>query len=111
MEIIGVKVEGRSGEESDFEIFKLNEVNYINLIAYKKSIQIPVYHTVNGSFAPLLTLRDISKALKKYGFEHFDKSTIVNTRRIKGIKRGENVLLLKFVDLSEITVSARSRFR
>lgn len=112
MKIIGVKVEKRTGEESDFVIFSLDDVNYINVHRPRKSSDlIPVYHTSEGAYAPLLTLRDISFALKKYGFDYFDKSTIVNKKRVKHIKRSKGALIVEFVDNSEIEISGRSRYR
>ncbi|GAB6990892.1 LytTR family transcriptional regulator DNA-binding domain-containing protein [Paenibacillus pini] len=112
MKIIGVKVTGRTGVESDFGILSLFEINYISVFRPKKSAElIPVYHTTTGSYAPLLTLKDISSALKQFGFEYFDKSTIVNKNRVKQIRRSKGELKVTFVDNSEIPIALRSRYR
>lgn len=112
MVIIGVKIKDRTGEESDFQTFSLFEVNYVTVLRPKKSAELlPVYHTPSGSYSPLLTLKDISSALKRYNFEHFDKSTIVNKSRVKHVRTTNGVVKVRFVDGSEIEISARSRYR
>ncbi|WP_160045645.1 LytTR family transcriptional regulator DNA-binding domain-containing protein [Paenibacillus sp. USDA918EY] len=112
MKIIGVKATDRTGEDTDFQVFSLFEVNYITVFRPRKSADLlPLYHTSAGSYAPLLTLRDISAALKRYGFEYFDKSTIVNKNRVKHLRSANGVVKVHFVDNSEIEISGRSRFR
>jgi hypothetical protein len=112
MQILGVRLDDRIGDDSDFVTFRLAEVNYINLYRARKSSElVPVYHTADGSFAPILTLKDLSAALKPYGFSYFDKSTIVNRHRIKRIVKGDEGLNITFVDFSATTVSHRSRLK
>jgi len=112
MKIIGVKATDRTGEETDFQVFSLYEVNYITVFRPRKSADLlPLYHTATGSYAPLLTLKDISSALKRYGFEHFDKSTIVNRNRVRYVRRTKGVVTVKFVDNSQVVISSRSRYR
>jgi hypothetical protein len=112
MHLIGVKIIGRNGDDSDFVKFKLEDVNYINMHKPdNSSVRIPIYHTSHGSFAPLMTLKDISAAMKTYGFAHFDKSTIVNLKRIKDKIKGRKGLRIVFVDYCEIRVSPRSRIK
>lgn len=112
MEIIGVKIADRTGEDSDFAIFPIDSVNYISVFKAGKSAEtLPAFHTSTGTFAPLITLRDISAALKQFGFDYYDKSTIVNKHRIKKRKRVKGVLTVTFVDNSEINVAGRSRYR
>lgn len=112
MEIIGVKIEDRTGEDSDFAIFPLASVNYISVFRPGKSAEpLPAFHTSHGSYAPLITLRDIAAALRQFGFAHYDKSTIVNKNRIARRKRDKGVLIVTFVDNTEIFVAGRSRYR
>lgn len=109
MVILGVKTSGRVDDESDFVEFSICEVNYINLYRPRKnSEQIPVYHTSYGSFAPLLTLRDLHVALTPRGFHYIDQSTLVNGNRVIRKERLEEGLKLIFVDLSELYVSKKS---
>ncbi|GIP58682.1 LytTR family transcriptional regulator DNA-binding domain-containing protein [Paenibacillus woosongensis] len=111
MRVLGVKITGRQGDDSDFVEFELSDVNYINLYKPSKSSEsVPVYHTSDGSYAPLLKLKDISIALKNYGFVNFDQSTIVNRNRVKRTVKRKEGLNVTFVDFSVIVVSARSRF-
>lgn len=113
MNIIGVKIENRVGDDSDFHAFNLSDVNYITVYRRtKNSDLLPLYYTTDGAFAPLLTLKDISKALKKYGFDYIDKSNLVNRNRIKRITKTEDGQhMAKFVDGVEIVVAGRSRYR
>ncbi|MNO15483.1 LytTr DNA-binding domain protein [compost metagenome] len=113
MQIIGVKIENRTGEDSDFQAFNLSEVNYISVYRRTKNSELlPVYHTIHGGYAPLLTLKDISQALQKYGFDYIDKSTIVNRNRIKRTRTtSDGQYVTTFVDNSEIAVAFRSRYR
>lgn len=113
IKIIGVKIEDRTGDESDFVVFRLSDVNYISVYKPRKSADpLPVYHTIHGSYAPLLTLKDISVALEQHGFDYLDKSTIVNKNRIKHTERtSDGVFLVTFIDNTEIQAAWRSRFR
>ncbi|MEK3987425.1 LytTR family transcriptional regulator DNA-binding domain-containing protein [Paenibacillus sp. FSL K6-3166] len=112
MKIIGVKIEGRTGEESDFVIFPIQSVNYITMFSIGRSAEpLPAFHTTGGSYAPIVTLRDLAGALSQFGFTYYDKSTLVNKNRIKGRKRDKGVLIVTFVDNSEIAVAGRSRYR
>ncbi|WP_185601641.1 LytTR family transcriptional regulator DNA-binding domain-containing protein [Paenibacillus sp. 598K] len=110
IKIIGVKADNRQGDDSDFSVFALESVNYINVRRPgKTSDLVPVYHTSDGSFMPLLTLRDISTALKAYGFSYYDRSTIINNARVTKVTPTEEGQMLKFVDDVEIIVAKKSR--
>lgn len=112
MTMIGVKLSDRKGDESDFVEFNIESVNYITVYKPRSSReQIPIYHTSDGSYVPLLTLRDISIALKPRGFHYVDNSTIINSKRVKHVERKGGQLKVIFNDLSEIVVSGRSRKR
>lgn len=105
--MIGINIENK-----DFDEFRIIDVNYITLTRPSKSRElIPIYHTSKGSFAPLLTLRDLSRALIPHGFKQFDKSTLVNRRRILRTIRSKDGLRIVFVDFCEVWVSGRSRIR
>lgn len=113
MQIIGIKIEDRTGTDSDFVIFDLSTVNYISTYRRtRNSPLLPVYHTTDGGYAPLLTLKDISKALKKHGFDYIDQSNLVNRSRIKRIRpTRDGQYIATFIDNTEIAVAARSRYR
>ncbi|MEK4141117.1 LytTR family transcriptional regulator DNA-binding domain-containing protein [Paenibacillus sp. FSL M7-0547] len=113
MKIIGVRIKDRTGDdENDFMVFSLQEINYISVFRPGKSSELlPAYHTSTGSYAPLITLREISLALKEYGFDYYDKSTIVNKNRVKHVRRDKGVKIVTFVDNSEVTIAGRSRYR
>lgn len=105
--MLGVNIESR-----EFEYFYLNEVNYINLKRLKKgSEQVPVYHTLYGSFAAILTLKELSMALKSHGFNYYDQSTLVNIRRIRDEKKDDQGLKITFIDSKVFYVSPRSRMK
>ncbi|MBJ6362141.1 LytTR family transcriptional regulator DNA-binding domain-containing protein [Paenibacillus sp. MAHUQ-46] len=111
MQFLAIKISDRSWDETDYEVVKLKEVNYITLYRPKKwSDAIPVYHTSYGDFAPLITLRDISIAYRPHGFELYDKSTIVNTNRVINTRNTRKGRIVKFVDNSEVVVSPRSLY-
>lgn len=113
MKIIGVKIENRTGEDTDFAIFDLSEVNYISTYKRSKnSPRLPIYHTTEGGYAPLLTLKDISVALKNHGFDYIDQSNLVNRSRIKRITTDKDGQYnTTFVDNTKITFASRSRYR
>ncbi|MBB6676461.1 LytTR family DNA-binding domain-containing protein [Cohnella lubricantis] len=112
LQILGLKVSGRTGDNSDFKWIDLDDVNYINLYRPSKSAeQIPVYHTSGGDFIPVLTLKDLSQALKPHGFIRMEKSTIVNRNRIKARKCSRTEIKIEFVDSCELSVSRRSRIK
>jgi DNA-binding LytR/AlgR family response regulator len=110
VKILGIKINGRKGDDSDFQLFDLEEVNYIDLYRPRTSAdQIPVYHTSHGEYAPVMTLKDLSIALRTYGFVRMDKSTIVNKSRILNKKYIGTETVITFVDFCEISISRRSR--
>lgn len=113
MQIIGVKIENRTGDDSDFQVFELSEVNYISTYRRTKHSELlPVYHTATGDYAPLLTLKDISQALRQYGFDYIDRSNIVNRSRIKRTRiSGDGQYIMTFIDNSEVAIANRSRYR
>jgi hypothetical protein len=105
--MLGVEYDSR-----EFEYFRLSEVNYIKLVRLRKnSEQIPLYYTSYGRFIPLLTLKDLEKALRPHGFKMMDGSHLVNQRRIKGkdvTPQGEKIT---FIDSCEVNVSPRTRMK
>ncbi len=112
MKIIGVKSTGRQDTETYFGTFRLADVNYINLANPRKnSERVPLYHTAKGSFFPLLSLKDVSEALKPYGFDYIDKSTIINIKRVETHYRDRSGLQIVFSDSSVINVSSRSKYQ
>jgi hypothetical protein len=111
VKFIGVKLE-RAGDLSDFVEFGIDEVNYISVYRpQKKSYHIPIYHTSHGSYAPLMTLRDLSQALTPRGFKHIDKSTIINTSRVKHMIKGELGLKIIFKDMTQTEVASRRKYK
>ncbi|WP_020615793.1 LytTR family DNA-binding domain-containing protein [Paenibacillus daejeonensis] len=110
IKIVGVKTVGRKGDETDFKVFALSAVDYIDLYRPRTSSSlVPVYHTASGSYAPLMTLKDLSQALADYGFVQYDRSKIINNSRVKKIERVGKELRITFIDNVEILVSGRSR--
>ena len=89
---------GRDGTPNDFVEFSLSKVNYID--GWKEtgnSAKIPAYHTSFGSFIALNTNKDISVAYRKFGFESYDTSTIVNVNNIKeasSYKTGSKIIFI-----------------
>ncbi|MNW52749.1 LytTr DNA-binding domain protein [compost metagenome] len=91
MKILAVKMFDRVGDNTDFVEIRLSDVNFIDLWSpTEHSAKVPAYHTSFGSFLALSTIKDISDAYFKYGFELFDRSTIVNVNNIKSIVPDNN---------------------
>lgn len=111
MRMLGVKTTNRKGDDSDFVMFRLADVNYINMHKIKKNGDpVPIYHTRNGAYAPLLTLRDVSISLKSKGFEYADRSNIINKNRLRSKKVDVTGILLTFVDGTTLNVSLQSKY-
>lgn len=84
MKILAVKMFNRVGDNSDFVEIRFSDINYIELWSpTEHSAKVPAYHTPNGSYLALSTIKDISQAYAKFGFESFDRSTVVNKKKIK----------------------------
>lgn len=84
MKILAVKMFDRVGDNTDFVELNLSDINYIDLWSpTKHSAKVPAYHTSSGSYLALYTIKDISQAYSIYGFESFDRSTIINKEKIK----------------------------
>lgn len=110
MRLLGVKTIDRQGDASDFVTFRLSEVNYISTAKLKKrSIPVPIYHTRDGSYAPLLTLKDLSMALSSRGFRYADRSTIINIKRVRRQTIDETDKIFTFIDGTRIKVSLNSK--
>lgn len=106
-----VRVDGRNGDDSDFIMLNLAEVNYIKLYKPRNSkFRIPLYYTGNASYAPVLTLTDISSALHYRGFSLVDKSTIINNNRLTDKRQDRYGITLYFIDRTELNVSSRSKY-
>lgn len=109
MKILGVNV-NRKGDGSDFKVFKLSDVKYINVIRKKNKDPQPIYHTSKGSYQEVSTLRDLSTMLSDKGFKRIDKSVIVNISKIKEIYKGEIGIIVVFTDESSINISSDSKY-
>jgi DNA-binding LytR/AlgR family response regulator len=104
--MIGVKLNGRIGDESDIVEFWLSEVKYISVRnATKNKLQIPVFHTVFGEFLPLRTLNELSRAYFRYGFMEADRSTIVNTNMVRILSKRRSNSYVEFIDGTKIRIS------
>jgi DNA-binding LytR/AlgR family response regulator len=91
MKLLTVKMHDRSGDDEDFVELDVDDVDYINIwYRTKSSTGVPAFHTFYGSFICLCNLTDLSKALKSFGFESADQSTIINTKRVKEVKSVDN---------------------
>ncbi|GKU76894.1 hypothetical protein L3i20_v212910 [Paenibacillus sp. L3-i20] len=103
MRILGVKMHNRTGDITDFVNYDLDEVNYIDLWEHN-SVEVPAYHTSYGSFIALSTLKDISSAYAKFGFESYGRSEVVNVSRIKDLKRAKGGTKVTFIDDTYVIV-------
>lgn len=111
IKIIGVKAFDRTGGKDDFVEFDLSkDVNFIYLYnPTKHSSTVPAYHTSQGTLLAISTLKDVSIAYKQYGFEAYDKSNVVNKKRVKELKKDEDGTKVIFVDGSSVFV--RRKFK
>jgi hypothetical protein len=111
MDFLGMRID-MPRNELEFKEFKISEVNYITVRRFKgKSYSIPIYHTSHGSYAPILTLRDLSLALSPRGFRYIDGYTLINDERVNDIISDDNMIKVVFKDNSEIEISKKSRKR
>ncbi|KKO51105.1 LytTR family transcriptional regulator DNA-binding domain-containing protein [Paenibacillus sp. DMB20] len=109
MKILTVKMFGRTDDLSDFVEIKLSDIKYIDLWSpTEHSSKVPAYHTSNGSYLALSTIKDISQAYAKYGFESFDKSTVINKKKIKSLIPINNGTKVVFTD--DTYVNVRKKF-
>jgi hypothetical protein len=84
MKIIGVKLQNRTGELSDFVEFRLGEVNYIEMWKHtSNSAKIPIYHTPTGSYLAISTIKDLAAGYSRFGFKRYGGSTVINEKLVK----------------------------
>lgn len=97
---------GRQDDASDFVLFNLEEdVNFIfPWQVTDNSSKTIAFHTSSGSYIAIHLMRDADKAYKPYGFESYDRSTIVNTKKIKSTELTENGSWVHFKDGSRVHV-------
>lgn len=105
MKILAVKMFNRVGDNSDFVEIRLSDINYIELWRpTENSAKVPSYHTSYGSFLALHTIKDISQAYSQYGFDSFDRSTVINKKKIKMMVPLPNGTRIIFKDGSYVMV-------
>lgn len=105
MKILAVKMFDRVGDNTDFVEIKLSDIKYIELWSpTEHSSKVPAYHTPYGSFLALYTIKDISQACAKYGFESFDRSTVINKKMIKKMVPLSNGTQIIFKDDTHVNV-------
>lgn len=101
---------GRTNESSDFVEFNLLDVNYIELWRpTEHSAKVPAYHTSHGSFIALSTIKDLSTGYRAYGFSAFDRSTVINNKKIKQMIVENNGTKIIFTDNSYVKVRKKVR--
>lgn len=112
MKIIGVKAEGRTGDDSDFVSFDLSEINFIDLWKPSKSAEkAPMFHTNSGKFLFILTLEGLSKALKEYGFTQLDSVNVVNLNNVSHVEESKFFIRACFEDGSSTSISKSNLFK
>lgn len=105
MKILAVKMFNRVGDNSDFVEIRLTDINYIDLWSpTEHSAKVPAYHTSSGSYLALSTIKDISQAYAKFGFESFDRSNVINKKKIKEMVPLPNGTRILFKDGSYVKV-------
>lgn len=83
IKIIGIKLLNRVGDDSDFVIFDLCSVNYIDLYRpTDHSAKVPAYHTPDGSYLAISSIRDLAAGYKRFGFKRYGGSTVINEQRV-----------------------------
>lgn len=106
MDIIGVKMHGRQDDDSDFVLFSLEQdVNCIEPWQISGNAgRTLAYHTEKGSFIAIHLMKDADLAYRQYGFESMDRSTIVNTSKIKRKEPSDKGTWIYFTDGSRVHV-------
>lgn len=83
MKILGVKMHNRTGESTDFVEFELEDVNYVDLWRNTNhSAKVPAYHTPDGSYLAISSIKDLAVGYKHFGFKRYGGSTVINESRI-----------------------------
>lgn len=110
MDILGIKLLNRVGDDTDFVTFDLCMVNYIDLYRpTDHSGKVPAYHTPNGSYLAIFSLYDISAGYKKFGFKRYGGSTVVNEHRIMDKEPNESGTTIIFRDGSRVHVRKKTK--
>ncbi|OPG91293.1 hypothetical protein B2I21_34920 [Chryseobacterium mucoviscidosis] len=106
MDIMGVKMHGRKDDDSDFVLFNLEkDVNFIEPWQMTaNSAKTLAFHTPCGSYVAVHLMKDAKNAYKAYGFESYDRSTIVNSKRVKRVEASEQGSVIYFIDGSHVNV-------
>lgn len=106
MDIMGVKMHGRQDDESDFVLFNLEkDVNFIEPWQMTdNSAKTLAFHTECGSYVAIHLMRDAKNAYRDFGFDSYDRSTIVNSKRVKRVEGTETGSIVYFVDGSYVKV-------
>lgn len=95
MRLLGIKLLGRTGSNSDFVEFDLRKVNFVDLYRpTEHSSKVPAYHTPDGSYLALYSLKDIAAGYERYGFKRYGASTVINEKRIarKDVENSQTVV-------------------
>lgn len=111
MDIIGVKMHGRQDDDSDFVLFNLEEdVNFIEpWQVTENSGKTLAFHTTCGSYIAIHIMRDADRAYKPYGFESYDRSTLVNKSKVESREPTKTGTMIHFSDGTRVHV--RKKFK
>jgi hypothetical protein len=92
------------------EVFYMRDVKDITrLVPKNKSKDVLVYITDYGTFTPINTLEDAEKAYRQFGFEFYDQSHVINSRKVKEVKTDKQGKWVILDDGTQINVSLRTR--
>jgi hypothetical protein len=106
MQMIGINIETRG-----CEIFYMRDVKDVARMTTYKSKSSLVYITSYGIFTLVETLEEASLAYKQFGFKPYDKSHLVNERKVRAKIKEPFGTRIVFDDGSEINVASKSRKR
>lgn len=106
IKITGVKAEGRAGDVSDFVIFDISDIYYIELARPSKNTEKrPLFRTNHGSYFAIGTLEGLSFVLQNQGITYLDSTNLVNIDNISYIEETQFYTKAHFADGTYATVS------
>lgn len=106
MDMMGVKAEGRTGEDSDFVLFDSSDVYKVEMWQPSKNAKkVPLVKTKHGNYVSIQSLEGYVVLLGDEGFTHLDNVNVVNVNNVKYIVQTKFYIRAYFEDGTFASVS------
>lgn len=112
MKIIGVRATGRTNDESDFQVFDVSDIYYVEMSKpSRNSDKQPLFHTSLGSFYQIGSLDGLRVVLADYNVTPLDIVNLVNIKSIRYIEETKYYIRAYFENGTYTSISKSNLYK